>query len=301
MELYKKYRPKSLKTVIGNTSTVAALKNMLERNTVPHTILFHGPSGCGKTTLARILKTELECHELDFKELNCSDFRGIDTIRDIARTMMYAPVGSKCRIWLLDEFHQMSSAGMNAALKILEDTPAHVYFFLCTTDPQKLLKTIRTRCCEMPVEYLDEHQMKKLIKRVTKKEKMIIKSGIIEDIIDAAQGSARQALVLLDKIRNIPSNKQAEAITFQEEEREGIELCRALLQKKQWSIVVKMLKEIKGDPEQLRWAIMGYASAGLLKKASHHAYHVLSCFEDHFFDSKKFGLIRACYQAIHGE
>jgi len=299
-ELYKKYRPKSLKTVIGNKSTIAALKNMLDRGTLPHTILFHGPSGCGKTTLARILKTELECNDLDFVELNCSDFRGIDTVREIRNTMQLAPVAGKCRVWLMDELHMMTTAGQNAALKIFEDTPAHVYFFLCTTDPQKLLKTIRTRCCEMPVEYLGEPEMKKLLMRVCKREKLDINRECAEQIFDVSNGSARKCLVLLDKIRNVPEAERIQAITQEEDEREGIDLCRALIKREGWTKIAKILREIKGDPESIRWAVLGYCTAILTKKADDHVYHVLTCFENHFYDSKKAGLVGACYEAING-
>jgi len=301
-ELYKKYRPRSFKTVIGNTSTVTALKNMIERKTLPHTLLFHGPSGCGKTTLARIVKKELGCGDIDFQELNCSDFRGIDTIREIRQTMTLAAVNGPCRIWLLDEVHQMSSAGMNAALKIFEDTPSHVYFLLCTTDPQKLIKTIRTRCCKMPVEYLDSRDILKLLQRVSKREKIELDDDVAEDIIDASEGSARSALVMLDKIKNIPQEERAMAIAKQEEEqREGIELCRALIQKKKWMFVAKILKGLKADPESLRWAVMGYCKAILLKGKNHQAYHVLTCFEEPFYNSKENGLVRSSYEAIHGE
>jgi len=273
---------------------------MLERGTVPHTILFHGPSGCGKTTLARILKKELGCHDLDFSELNCSDFRGIDTVRDIRNTMQLAPVAGKCRAWLMDELHMMTSAGQNAALKIFEDTPAHVYFFLCTTDPQKLLKPVRNRCCEMPVEPLDESDMKKLIMGVCKQEGFKISRDTGEQIIDVSNGSARKCLVLLDKIKNVPEDERIHAITQEEDEREGIDLCRALIRKEGWTKVAKILREIKGDPESIRWAVLGYCTAILTKKNDAHAYHVLTCFENHFYDSKKAGLVGACYEAIHG-
>ena len=300
-ELYKKYRPRTLKAVVGNTATVNTLKNMLERGSVPHTILFHGPSGCGKTTLARILKTELKCSDLDFQELNCSDFRGIDTVREIRNTMMLSAVGGPCRIWLMDELHMMTSAGQNAMLKMLEDTPAHVWFILCTTDPQKLLKTIRTRCCEITVEELSENNAKKLLRRVSKREKIKLSQNHAEEIVDVSEGSARKCLVLLDKIRNLPESERSEAITAQDEEREGIELCRALIQRKPWSTITKFLREYKGEPEKLRWAVMGYCGAILMKKADEHVHHVLTCFEDNFYNSKKFGLISACFEALNGD
>jgi len=300
-ELYKRFRPRSLKTFIGNEGTVKSLGNMLTQKTLPHTVLFHGPSGCGKTTLARILKKELDCNDIDFQELNIADFRGIDTARDIRQTMHLAPVGGKCKVYLMDEFHQATTQLQNSMLKLLEDTPEHVYFFLCTTDPQKLIKTIRTRCCEMPVSLLSESNVKKLLSRVIKKLSLKIAPDIIEDIIDASEGSARKALVLLDKIMNLPEKERSDAISIQDEEREGIELCRALLKKENWSKVSKILKSVKEDPEKLRWQIMGYARNTLLRGSNHQAFHIITCFENHFYDSKQNGLVRACYEAIHGE
>ena len=138
-ELYKKHRPKTLARVVGNKSTVEALRSMLEARTLPHTLLFHGPSGTGKTTLARIVKNELGCLPTDFHEHNSSDFRGIDFIRELRSKVNLAAAGP-CRVWIIDECHQLTRDAQNAALKILEDTPSHVYFFLCTTDPQKLIK-----------------------------------------------------------------------------------------------------------------------------------------------------------------
>ena len=300
-ELYKKYRPKTLKGMIGNESTVEALANMLQRGSLPHALLFKGPSGCGKTTLARILKTELDCSDMDFIELNCSDFRGIETVREIRRTMTLRPAFGKCKIYLLDEAHQMSKDGQNALLKILEDTPEHIYFFICTTDPQKLITTIVNRCTDMPVEFLGDSQLKKLILRVRKREKKKLSQSIAEDIIDASNGSARACLVLLDKVLALPPSKRANAIRMQEDQREGIELCRALFKRSKWTTVANLIKELKGDPESLRWAILGYAKAVLLNKQDHYAYHIITCFEEPFYNSKEAGLARACYESLFGE
>jgi len=300
-ELHKKHRPKNLNMVIGNDNTVDILKGMLEKKTLPHTIMFTGPSGCGKTTLARILKSELDCHDMDFKELNCSDFRGIDTIRDIARTMSLAPTGGKCRIWLLDEVHQLSKDAQNAALKMLEDTPLHVYFFLCTTESKKLLKTIQTRCSEMPVQELDQNSMLKLITRVIKRSKLKVTDEAQEMILDSCQGSARMALVLLEKISHLDEKKQNESIAEMiAQETTSIDLCRALLQKDDWKKVTKILKNLTVEPESVRWAVMGYARAILLKRPDPQAFLVLACFKDNFYDSKANGLIAACYDSIFG-
>ncbi|HUW44466.1 MAG TPA: AAA family ATPase, partial [Dehalococcoidia bacterium] len=257
------------------------------------------PSGCGKTTLARILKTELNCHDMDFKEMNCADFRGIDTIREISRLMHLAPTGGSVRIWLLDEVHQLSKDGQHAALKILEDTPSHVYFFLCTTDPQKLLKTIQTRCCNMPVRLLTHTEVGSLVQRVCKREKVPISEDVLEEIVSSAQGSARTALVCLDKVLNLSEGERVEAIQQTlADENEAIELCRALIKKDTWPKVAGILKNLKGEPESIRYAVLGYARAVLLKNTDHQAYKVICAFENNFYDSKAAGLIRASFEAI---
>src|SRR5688572_25883760 len=141
MELYKKFRPKTLKGVVGQEGAVSSLQSMIDKGRLPHTILFSGPSGCGKTTIARILKGILECSDLDFFEINCADFKGIDMVRDIRRYVGIPPLHGKSRVWLIDEAHQLTKDAQNAFLKLLEDTPKHAYFMLATTDPQKLLPT----------------------------------------------------------------------------------------------------------------------------------------------------------------
>lgn len=300
-ELYKKHRPKTFKAMLGADNTVAALQNMVKRNTLPHVILFHGPSGCGKTTLARILRDKLECHEIDWKELNCSDVRGVDSVRKIAQTMTLAATGGPVRIYLLDEVHQWTKDAQHAALKMLEDTPKHVYFFLCTTDPQKLLKTIRTRCCEMPVRNLTYDELEALVKRIIKKEKAkVLDEDVLHEIVSCADGSARVALVLLDKIINLSEEQQLEAVKIKAaEQNESIDLCRALIKSESWRKITNIIKELKAEPETVRYGVIFYAYACLIGGENKQAYRIICAFEDNFFDSKKAGLIRACYEVTH--
>jgi len=302
MELYKKYRPKTFERIIGNTKVVQSLQNMLARGTLPHTILFHGPTGCGKTTLARILRTELQCNDMDFKEINSSNFRGIDTIRDISANMHLAPTGN-CRIWLLDEVHMLSKDAQNASLKILEDTPDHVYFFLCTTDPNKLIAAVRNRCTEMPVQKLSHAELTKLAKRVCKKEKIKITEDVFEDVLDFSGGSARLLLVQLDLLRNVAQKDQQSALSNRiAEDQEAIELCRALMKRASWKHVAGILKNLKGDPEQIRYCVLGYAKSVLLNspKPDPQAFFIIQSFENAFYDSKEAGLVAACYEIIFG-
>jgi len=305
VELYKKYRPKKLNRIIGQKATVKTLQNLLENKKIPHALLIHGNSGCGKTTIGRILKTELNCSDNDFYEINCADFRGIETVRDISKKMGYSPVGGDCRIWLVDEIHQMVNIAQHSFLKILEDTPKHIYFILCTTEPDKLLKTIRNRCTEIPVKLLEEDDLNRLLKSVLKREGKEIEDEVREQIIRDSLGSARMLLVLLDKIIDLPKEDQLEAAALKvSEENEAIELCRALIKKESWSNVAKILKGLKGEPESIRYSVLGYARSIMLsttKGKAASAYLVASAFSENFYDSKMAGLTLACYEALESE
>lgn len=249
--------------------------------------------------MARILKDKLGCSGMDFCELNCSDSRGIDTIREIARSMHLAPTGGKVRIWLLDEVHQLSKDAQHGSLKIFEDTPKHVYFFLCTTDPHKLLKTIRTRCTEMPVRDLTYDELEILIKQVCKKEEEKLDEEVLEAIITNAMGSARTALVLLDKALNLDEAERLEGVQLKAmEESKSIELCRILLQQGTWKQVTKILKGLTAEPETIRYSVMLYANAVLRSKKDVQAFRIIQAFEDNFYDSKAAGVVRACYECL---
>jgi len=107
-EFYKRYRPKSLKGIVGQDAAVASLKSLVDVGKVPHFLLLSGPSGVGKTTIARILKDSLECSDADFIEKNCADFKGIDTVREIRKHINLLPINGKCRIYLIDEAHKLT-------------------------------------------------------------------------------------------------------------------------------------------------------------------------------------------------
>ena len=109
MSYYKRFRPKTLKSVLGQEGPVNSLQRFIDRNTIPHCILFTGPSGCGKTTIGRILKTHLNCGDADWLEINSADFKGIDTVREIRRSINLSPISGDCRIWFIDEAHKLTN------------------------------------------------------------------------------------------------------------------------------------------------------------------------------------------------
>jgi len=299
MSLATKYRPKLLKEIAGNAPTVSALRALMEREDMPHTLLFTGPSGCGKTTLARIVAARLKCSEYDLQEMNTADFRGIDTVRDVVRQMHLCPMNGPVRVFLLDECHSLTKDAQHALLKALEDTPKHVYFLLATTDPEKLLPTIKTRCVTFEVKGLRDSEMLGLLSGVVVKEKAEVPDAVLEQITQDALGSARMALSVLDKIINTDPAAMLEAAKQQAAaQSESISLCRALIGKRPWGEIARILRDLQQDPEQVRRAVMGYAQAVLLKSDNPQAAMVLMSFRQPFYDTGKPGLTLACYESV---
>lgn len=267
MELYRKYRPSNFDEIVGNENTVKGLRRELENGT--HVFLFVGPAGCGKTTLARIVAKEVGASDLCINEINSAENRGIETARDILEKMKYNPSQGDAIVWILDEMHMITNAGQNALLKALEEVPESVYFLLCTTDPQKLIKPLVSRCSIVNVSPLTDDEMKYLLKRTARAEGVKISSEVCEKIIEIAQGGSRKALKLLAKVLRLDSDEEKLSILKKEtvsENEESIELCRALLKKDtNFQTLASILKKIDVDePEKIRQGIMGYMNAVLL-------------------------------------
>ena len=185
-EFYKKYRPDSFSELVGQAESVDTLTELCSSDNVPHALLLTGPSGCGKTTIARILRKEVDCGKHDFREINTADFTGVDMVRDIRTRIDIAPMDGSSRMWLVDECHQISTAGQNAFLKMLEDTPSHVYFVLATTDPKKLIAPIRNRCTQIKLQTVSDKDIEKLLRTTAKKEKLKIADEVFKKLVEHA-------------------------------------------------------------------------------------------------------------------
>lgn len=301
-EFYRKHRPAAFKAVVGQEDAVAVLSRFVQQASLPHALLFTGPSGCGKTTLARILKGKLECGDNDFTEINAADFRGIEMVREIRTRMMLSPIGGKCRIWLIDEAHKLSNDAQNALLKLLEDTPSHVYFMLATTDESKLIKTIITRCTEIKVRAMSTLALKALVKSVCVKESLTLSEEVEDKLVEYSMGSARMALVLLNKVATLDNeDERLEVIERSAANKEAIELARLLLNPRAaWVDVAKTIKAIEDEPETVRWIVLSYMKNVMLGggKMAPRAYDVIQEFRDNFFDTKQAGLVQACYALV---
>jgi DNA polymerase III gamma/tau subunit len=302
--LYLKYRPQTLEDIMGNENVVNVLKSYFEgASPFPRSILFHGPTGCGKTTLGRIVASELGAKGGDLKEIDSADFRGIDTIRDIRKKSIYKPLESPCRVWILDEVHRATGDAQSALLKALEDTPEHVYYILCTTDPQKLLPTIRGRCAQFQVEPLLDRDMKLLLRKVVKGEDEKISKEVYDQIAQDSLGHPRNALQILSQVLAVEEEKRLiTAKRTAEIQSKTIELCRALIKGSPWQTIAGILKGLKTeDPEQIRRAVLGYCQSVLLNNENNTAATIMEEFMEPFYNSGFPALTLACYSVLFGD
>lgn len=298
MTLYKKHRPQKFKEIVGNAGVVESLQKMVsDLETCPHSFLFHGPTGCGKTTLARIVGKELGIKGSDLRELDVADFRGIDVIREIRKQSAFKAIEGKNRMWILDESHKLTNDAQNALLKILEDTPDHVYFILCTTDPQKLIKTIRGRCSQFSVDLLTNKEMQKLLLRVCRAEKVKPQKKWIIQIIKEAKGHPRNALQILDQVIRVSEKNRLKIIKqIALEENQSIELCRALLKNDPWKKIRNILKGLKDqDPESIRRHVLGYAQSVVLNADNERAGLIMEEFLTPTYDAGFAQIVYASY------
>ncbi|MBN1181516.1 MAG: AAA family ATPase [Bacteroidales bacterium] len=300
MSLYLKYRPKDFNEIKGNQDAIKALDTMLSGKDIPHAFLLHGQTGCGKTSTARIIADKLECKGKDLVEVDSGQFRGIDTIRDIRSNSQYLPIEGKCRVWIIDEVHRLTSDAQSGLLKILEDAPKHVYFILCTTDPQKLLPTIKGRCIQIQMNPLSERQMFALLSSIVKSENQTLASDIYDQIVQDSLGLPRNAINILEQVLSVPEDRRL-IIAKQTAEHQSqiIELCRALIGNASWSKVKSILTGLKEqEAETIRRAVLGYCQAVLLNKENDMAALIIEKFWEPTYNIGFPGIVYACYSII---
>ena len=306
--LYTRYRPKTLKGVLGQDHVVKSLRASLASPTKAHSYCFTGPSGTGKTTLARIVAHDLGCLPNNIVEVDAASNSGIDAMKAVTAGIQYQGFGdSPNRAFIIDEAHALSKAAWQTLLKPMEEPPAHVFFFLCTTEAGKIPETITTRCQSYLLKSLKFDDVMDLLEMVCKAESFNTPDKIIQQVARACGGSPRNALTMLGAVHAMTDEAEVQAILETPmENTEVIDLCRKLLdQRLTWADVTDTIKRLEGmSAESIRIVICNYLAACLLKggKGVPRLLDVYSCFAKPFPTTDKMGpLLFAFGQLLYGD
>lgn len=198
--LYRKYRPDSFTKVRDQAQIVKVLEGAIKKGEIPHAILFSGTRGTGKTTLARIFAKAIGTADLDLYEIDAASNRGIDDIRELKEAVHTLPFESKYKVYIIDEVHMLTKEAFNALLKTLEEPPAHVVFILATTEEEKLLDTILSRCQVFRMHSPSRAVLAETVTDVAKQEGFTLSPDAADLIAVAADGSFRDALGVTQKV-----------------------------------------------------------------------------------------------------
>src|SRR5690606_117392 len=217
----RKYRPRTFDDVLGQDHVVRTLRNAIARGRIAHAYLFVGPRGTGKTSTARIFAKALNCtggpkadfdvndpaclsiaagSHLDVIEIDGASNNGVDQVRDLRETVQYTPAQGRFKIYIIDEVHMLSAAAFNALLKTLEEPPAHVKFVFATTDPQKVLPTIVSRCQRFDLKPIPAPLIVERLKRIAVAEKIDVTDDALACIARMADGGMRDAQSIFDQM-----------------------------------------------------------------------------------------------------
>ncbi|MET8831812.1 DNA polymerase III subunit gamma and tau [Streptomyces sp. NPDC004610] len=223
LALYRRYRPESFAEVIGQEHVTDPLQQALRNNRVNHAYLFSGPRGCGKTTSARILARCLNCVQgptptpcgecqscqdlarngpgsIDVIEIDAASHGGVDDARDLREKAFFGPAGSRYKIYIIDEAHMVTSAGFNALLKVVEEPPEHLKFIFATTEPEKVIGTIRSRTHHYPFRLVPPGTLRDYLGEVCQKEDIPVEDGVLPLVVRAGAGSVRDSMSVMDQL-----------------------------------------------------------------------------------------------------
>ena len=207
--LYRKYRPSSLEELVGQSDAVQLISEQIKNSNLSHAYLFSGPRGVGKTSLARIIATTIGCDPVfDITEIDAASHNKVDDVRELNDSVNFiASSPGKKRVFILDEVHMLSNAASNAFLKTLEEPPEHVIFILATTEPERVIETIRSRTTQIAFKRIKNADIITSLEKISKAEKIKLSKDILEYIANQSDGSLRDAINLFEQTFSTFGNK----------------------------------------------------------------------------------------------
>ena len=207
--LYRKYRPSSLEELVGQSDAVQLISEQIKNSNLSHAYLFSGPRGVGKTSLARIIATTIGCDPVfDITEIDAASHNKVDDVRELNDSVNFiASSPGKKRVFILDEVHMLSNAASNAFLKTLEEPPEHVIFILATTEPERVIETIRSRTTQIAFKRIKNTDIITSLEKISKAEKIKLSKDVLEYIANQSDGSLRDAINLFEQTFSTFGNK----------------------------------------------------------------------------------------------
>jgi len=294
-------RAETIEQLIGNEEAIDAVSTMLKREDPPHSYIITGDSGTGKTTLARIISKMLGCDPNDFKEVNASHFRGVESVRQIVEDSSYMPRVGSVRVIYLDEAHLLTKESQNTLLKPLEEPHAHVYWIIATTNPEKLLVAVKRRCTDIKMESLTNGEIGKYLMKIVDEQGLLVSKDVVKEITKNCIGSIGIALKTLDKVSAVKGDKaQLSLVEGIVGDESGYKIAGILLNGGSFKQCMEIIKSTKDDPESIRRGVLGYFSNVALS-GNTNAASLMESFLENTFDTGKAGIIYACFEATSGE
>jgi DNA polymerase III subunit gamma/tau len=296
--LHLEYRPKDWDEIIGNDALVSSLQSMLNSDSHNHFYLLVGEGGTGKTTVARLIAQHLGIAVIE--EINAADSNGVEFARDISSRIQYKAFGQR-KMYIVDECQRLTSEAQDVLLKnVLEETPDHAYVVFCTTNPEKIKRTVVSRAAQYHLRKPEQQKLVNYLEHIAEEESIPISMRVLAKIAKTSNRVVRDSLIYLNQVRDLDEEAALSLIEglTPDEEPEVIEIARSLIKyNMKWNDVASVLKRTSSDPESVVMLLRSYMTKVLLNGENNRAFNALIAVNGYTTGSGMPGLVKACYEA----